>query len=537
LIGALANITFDPVKLTVGFGFGQSNVTNELKNNRAWNADISNVLGSAIIAVNVGGEYTRQFNYPAVVTSSLAEVNNAHYAGVSGGAGEIFVGMTPTITILEGGVLYKNNPKAAIEQMYKQYTDVNARIFDLKTISQDQIDTPQHLKTTLLSRYRNEYTKISTGTSNNEKLMTKFLDNNRAFFETNIDQMVQYIQNENLCAATNTADKPVESMQALISILHTGLSNSWRETMYENIAGKTHLSKAGIGAGVMLIPGVYPLVYPKVALQFTHWRNNYLSREGQRLVDAKIIAQGKVEAADIFAPTPPSIEAYGEYISAIFGLREYVDGKWTSTLKTEKTPEGHLKLTYLGSKPGCIADLIDIRAAGNQKVLDNIKVSEDEKSLIIGDVGQILAYTQADGTGKRCYLLLGAGTTQNTCRLDAQDIKAHHGLPKDTMTFTSTTETKTPQKSGEAALTNIDWSQVETKTMSFGEFFEFPENSTLLTARNEISKLIDSLMELENGKPDTYKQFISRTSHSIDDNKDISEKEIISAISYLETLL
>jgi len=53
-----------------------------------------------------------------------------------------------------------------------------------------------------------------------------------------------------------------------------------------------------------------------------------------------------------------------------------------------------------------LIDVIDVRAKVKQDVLDNIQMSEDGRTLTLGDVGNITAYTQADGIGKRCFLIL-----------------------------------------------------------------------------------------------------------------------------------
>ena len=75
-------------------------------------------------------------------------------------------------------------------------------------------------------------------------------------------------------------------------------------------------------------------------------------------------------------------------------------------------------IRYNGTAVNRITDIIDIRAKVKQDVLDNIQFSEDGRTVILGDVGQITAYTQSDGEGKFCFLTLGGEGMKNTTRLN-----------------------------------------------------------------------------------------------------------------------
>ena len=114
-------------------------------------------------------------------------------------------------------------------------------------------------------------------------------------------------------------------------------------------------------------------------------------------------------------------------------------------MEAKEEPEGHISLT---TTKGNISDIIDIRSKVQQKVLDNCAFSADGKTLIIGDVGNITAYTQSDGLGKRCFLVLGGEGTQKTCRLPSTHNSGK--LPTAPMTFTTkTTEVKSASKENE----------------------------------------------------------------------------------------
>lgn len=94
--------------------------------------------------------------------------------------------------------------------------------------------------------------------------MSKFIDNNRQYFETNIKQLGTYFGQHGILDAINKADKPLLAAQAMMNIFTQGLSNEWRETMYERIAGKTELSKIKAGLGAMFVANTFPVVYPKI---------------------------------------------------------------------------------------------------------------------------------------------------------------------------------------------------------------------------------------------------------------------------------
>jgi hypothetical protein len=99
----------------------------------------------------------------------------------------------------------------------------------------------------------------------------------------------------------------------------------------------------------------------------------------------------------------------------------------------------------LTTPKGDISKIIDIRSKVQQDVLDNCAFSEDGKTLIIGNVGALTAYTQSDGLGKRCFLVLGGEGTKNTCRLHSTHNSGK--IPDAPMTFTTkTTEVKSEEK-------------------------------------------------------------------------------------------
>lgn len=338
--------------------------------------------------------------------------------------------------------------------------------------------------------------------------------------------MVAYIQQQNLCDDINKTTNPVATMNGFISILQEGLVNSWRETMYENLAGRTHLSKLGLGAGVMFIANTYPVAFPTISAQISTWRNNYLDNEAQRLVDAKIIAHGVTDPHEKFTPGIMGVEAYGKYLEALLGL---YDKEGNSLLVSTRTDaqgnvltdqdgkDGYLTLTYTGGSN--IADVIDIRSSLNNTVLHNIKVSDDGKSLIIGDVGQIAGYTQGNGTGKRAYLVIGNNVSDYTCRLNSSRLTTNHlASAKDPlqkpMTFTKKETAISAPAINESNMTSVEWK--ETASKEFTNFFEFGEGSTLQKANKEIDKLQSALMNLENTNSAAYSTFLSASSHIID---------------------
>jgi hypothetical protein len=159
----------------------------------------------------------------------------------------------------------------------------------------------------------------------------------------------------------------------------------------------------------------------------------------------------------------------------------------------------------LTATQGNISDIIDIRSKVQQKVLDNCAFSADGKTLIMGDVGNITAYTQSDGLGKRCFLVLGGEGTTKTCRLPST-----HNSGKTLnapMTFTSkTTEVKSEGKADTQTPESTE-TQVE-KTVSFESLL-----TTETQAEEKIMKdMVTVLMNSEKNSPAEYKKLIQETS-------------------------
>ncbi|MEI7562462.1 MAG: hypothetical protein WCJ39_01730 [bacterium] len=152
------------------------------------------------------------------------------------------------------------------------------------------------------------------------------------------------------------------------------------------------------------------------------------------------------------------------------------------------------------STKGNISDIIDIRSKVQQSVLDNCAFSADGKTLIIGNVGNITAYTQSDGLGKRCFLVLGGESTQKTCRLPSTH---NSGKTLDApMTFTTkstkTTETKTTKKEkteNETETNTTTGEQTLEKTLSFTSLLSETDGTQKI--ENTLKDMVKSLMELE----------------------------------------
>jgi len=448
LSGVLASVTFDGFPPSLGLKFGQSGTSENLKDLRARNINISNLIGTWIVKVNVWWEYAHQFNYAGVVTSSLdGDINKAQYLGLEWGVAEVFIRTVPKISILEWGVAYKISPKAAIEQMYKQYNDVTSLLFDidndtskwLKKAQKSDVSSKENLTKFLEERYNNLYKSLNLDTApKKDNQMATFLKNNEKFIKDAIPQIANYFEINGVFDAikVGAADK-VKATKMILNVLQEGITNEWREVRYENMAGTMHVSKVGIGVGAILIAGVYPMLYPKFSLKLTHWRNNYINVKGQKQLDEALINEGAInEKFDIFTPEPPSIEAYAAYIKSRFNIpgklkdkegNEVTDdgGNSIDILETGKTKEWSLYIRYNGTAVNRITDIIDIRkkkvkedTGEEYKREEIIKFSEDERTIIIGDAGKITAYTQSDGEGKRCFLTLGGEGMKNTTKLN-----------------------------------------------------------------------------------------------------------------------
>jgi len=235
------------------------------------------------------------------------------------GVGQIFLGVDPVITTGEAALTYQQDSKAAIEQIYRQYNDVIEEVFT-GGITLASLESPASLTKSLI--------KHLDAIKSSNSLIGKFIENNRNYFEANIQQLAKYLGEKNILQAIKLSDKPLAAAQAMMNIFTQGLSNQWRETMYESIAGKTEISKVKAGLGVMLMADVYPIIYPKIGLSIRHRRNNYISMQNQKQLDANLINAGGIDhTKDLFLPEPPSVEAYAQYLKAIFSLGTDLEAK------------------------------------------------------------------------------------------------------------------------------------------------------------------------------------------------------------------
>lgn len=263
----------------------------------------------------------QQFNYAAIVTSSLDDIGSSKYIGVEGGASEIFVGITPLATTLEGGLQYQKDSKAAIEQVFKQYTDVTSEVFNAK-LSLASLSSGAALESTLLTQLKATQEKLSRSSDRRSHLMNTFITNNKTYFETNIHQLATYLEVSGLLKAIKVSKEPLKSAKALLQMFTDGVINEWRETMYERIAGKTEISKIEGGIGVIFLGNLIPNVYLKLGVSIRHRRNNYISLENQKRLDANVINAGKIDEQDAFLPEPPTVKAYAQYLESVFSVTE-----------------------------------------------------------------------------------------------------------------------------------------------------------------------------------------------------------------------
>jgi hypothetical protein len=196
----------------------------------------------------------------------------------------------------------------------------------------------------------------------------------------------------------------IKATKAVLNIFKDGITNTWRETMYESLNGTTQLTKVELGIGAMFIKGTKPVLYPKFSLQFTHRRNHYINDAGQKNLDATLIGEGRIiPKIDTFTPDFTNLDekerasayvnAYAEYLQAMYNLGNVKNedgsnklneqGKTIPVLETGKTDDGLLYMKYNGTAVNNITDIIDVRAKVKQTILDNIKISTDGKTMTL----------------------------------------------------------------------------------------------------------------------------------------------------------
>jgi|GEM_PF-4811418 len=139
--------------------------------------------------------------------------------------------------------------------MYKQYNAVTKVLFDidnseskkLRKATENDVSSKNNFTKYLERRYENLYTSLSTSKNKNDNLMAQFLENNNKILKENIKQLTTYLDvNGVFNAVKDGADKKIEATKKILNIFQGGLTNEWRETMYERIAGTTQISKVGV---------------------------------------------------------------------------------------------------------------------------------------------------------------------------------------------------------------------------------------------------------------------------------------------------
>ncbi|MFZ2151141.1 MAG: hypothetical protein WAZ12_05200 [Candidatus Absconditicoccaceae bacterium] len=386
----------------------------------------NNTTKTLSVGINAGGESAREYNYDKVVTGRLDDIKSAKYVGVGGNinAGMEVGGTNNNVGAMAGVEIdWKQNPKQAIEQMNRQYRDLSNGIFHLPTSAENLKDSAS-LEAYLLTRLN----KLKNSA---KEPMKTFVKNNEGFLQGNIKNIADYFDKKGIFAMINNmpeefkGDKKRNAINNLMQVLQTGIVDSRRDYMYDQIHGKVSITKIGLGVGIGLSVGSdgisYRVPFPTLSFDISTWRKNYVSSVAGKYMDQKIIRNGEIQGhSDEFEPKGNDLNAYAEYIKARYnnlpGLEVAVN-------------EGKFEFTYSDPSGGSkqIGDVLDIRAKLDQKVLDNIKYSDDGSVLTIGNVGDLGIFSSADGQGVRNFLIIGQkGTVDKNDKPNTFILKPPH---------------------------------------------------------------------------------------------------------------
>lgn len=358
---------------------------------------------SAII--NIWWEAARQYNYDKVMVWRLDDIKSAKYLWASA---DVYAWARTDWAdvdvwwIAKAEIDRKQNPKQAIEQMNRQYRDVSNWIFHLPPWA--DISNSTSLKNTLIYRLN----KLKAGAK--EPIKT-FLKNNEWFFIWNIQNISDYFDKRWIFKMMQNMpqefawDKKRNAINNLMQVLQTWIVDSWRDYMYDQLHGKVSVTKIwvwiGIWARVWSDWVEFSVPFPTLSFDISTWRKNYVSSAAGKYMDQYIIADWATYWSwDNFEIKDNNISAYADYIKARYNILPDSDNNPFDV----KVQDGKIVFSTDWVRP--IAEVLNVRAKLDQKVLDNIRYSDDGSQLTIGDVWDLWIFTSSDGQWVRNFLVI-----------------------------------------------------------------------------------------------------------------------------------
>ncbi len=354
------------------------------------------------IFVDLSGEIAEQYNFKSVINADLSDIKSAKYLGLEWSArasvdlknikGWVDVGAS-------GGINRQRDPVAWINQIDKQYTNISAEIFTVKSSDIETVLSSQEACAAYFTKIITQYTT--------DKTYWAFVTTNKQHLLDNMNFMVKYMAANKIFGvdsilAKKTLSEKKLALNALIDIIQTWNREERRHDVIAGLHGKISLTKLSFWLTTSLLTaksgkntggetqigicGVY------IGGKISTWKNSYTPNVAQYLFTEYETGNGI--GTESMTNPGKNPEKYAQYLEAI-----YNDDRLSCTVDA-----GRLMITFDAWTSGItLAKFLNIHATAAAQKSFSLKGNV----LIIGNVWDIGAYTITQANGVRRILSLG----------------------------------------------------------------------------------------------------------------------------------
>ncbi len=495
-------ITISPTwSITLSLGIGQS-WTSQSGRTKRWRSIWSAVTlwtdGVLLEVIGVSWEIAEQYNYNKVINADLSKIKSAKYIGLEWHlwAWVSFQWEASVWVIGNAWLTRQWDLETWINQIDKQYTAISKEIFGINNVPVSILSNEKNLT---------DYFTHKIVEKKHDGIFGKFVIANEQHLIDNMNFIIKYMKLNNFfwdkwIIKTYPEATTLTSMKTLISILQAGNIDLWRHNIIADLHGKISLTKLSFGFTSSFITlgkssteepaptpsattwetldagdnniktgGIssqnntwtdkYWALFMYVWARVSTWRNMYASNVPQYLFTQYETGQG-VGTEYINNPTK-DLDTYGKYLIALYNdqknrLSYSVD---TGRLILNFTPEKWSELT--------LAKFLNIHATTKAQEWFSLKGN----TLIMGNVGDIWAYTITEAKGVRRILSLGTKKLDEATRVTGNNATT-------TVEAMKPVEESNKEWTQEKIQTNIipnmtgTWKHVETAKTDSALFFD-----------------------------------------------------------------
>ncbi|MFA7298480.1 MAG: hypothetical protein WC010_02430 [Candidatus Absconditabacterales bacterium] len=429
-------------------GYGKSGTSESGRTKRARGAGPGLIIGKEKVelAIELGGEIAEQYNINKVINADLSQVKSAKYLGIEGGA-IVAIGSKTADAELYAGINRQQDPVVGINQIDKQYTSLSAEIFNVRGASVATLAD----KDLFRAHIKNHITALK-----GDGTYGKFVTKNEQHLTDDLDFMVRYMEANKFFGEAGIITKfpkanISQSLNELVNIIQSGNIEQRRHDVMTGLHSSFDVTKLSFGVTTNALtlrsqggkntpaptPGVssgetneggninsggdagasevdfgqdrFGICGYYIGLRISTWRNSYVPNEAQYLFTQYETGQGI--GLEKFEENPyKNLERYGAYLEAL-----YNDSNISAS-----TDAGRLIISLSENAP----QKDDENYIPLYKRLNIHATKEAEKSfslngdvLVIGNVGDIAAYTITEAKGVRRILCLGSKKVDEAARI------------------------------------------------------------------------------------------------------------------------